>query len=68
MIEVDCIGLSCPIPVVNVKKALKDNPDGLNVTVDNIAAKENVTRFASNQGYKVSSKEDCGVWKLEIRK
>lgn len=66
--DVDCVGLSCPIPVVHTKKALKENPEGLNVTVDNVAAKENVTRFASNMGYKVSSSEDNGVWTLQIRK
>lgn len=68
MIDLDCIGLSCPMPVVNVKKALKENPEGLNVTVDNVAAKENVTRFAKNMGYNVTVNEADGIWKMEIRK
>lgn len=68
MRDVDCIGLSCPMPVVNTKKALKDSPDGLNVTVDNICAKENVSRFATNMGYNVNVVESDGTWKIEIRK
>lgn len=68
MKDVDCIGLSCPMPVVYTKKAIKESPDGLNVTVDNVAAKENVARFAKNMGYNVSVNEMDGIWKLEIRK
>lgn len=68
MKDIDCIGLSCPMPVVNTKKALKENPEGVNVTVDNVCAKENVTRFAKNMGYNVTVNEADGIWKMEIRK
>lgn len=68
MTELDCTGLSCPIPVVKTKKALKDNPEGLNVLVDNMAAKENVSRFSATMGYNVTVTENDGTWKIEIRK
>jgi len=68
MKAVDCLGLSCPIPVVNTKKALKENPEGLDVLVDNIAARENVTRFAQSMNYKVTVESCNDYWKLLIRK
>lgn len=68
MKEVDCIGLSCPIPVVNTKRELKNNPDGLDVLVDNVAAKENVTRFAQKMGYEVTISQENSNWRLQIRK
>jgi len=35
------------------KKALSKSPEGLEVLVDNTTAKENISRFAGNSGYKV---------------
>lgn len=57
---VDARGYACPMPVVMVQKEVKTNdPQLLEVLVDNQCALENVTRFANNQGYSVtSSKED----------
>ena len=54
---VDARGYSCPIPVIMVQKAVKDNPDKLEVYVDNQTAVGNVTRFANNNGYDVEVKE-----------
>ena len=68
MFAVDCKGLSCPIPVVNTKKALNAHPEGVDVIVDNIVPKENVTRYAKAVGYKVDAAEDDGIWTLKIRK
>jgi len=56
MIEVDARGLSCPIPVVKTKKALSGKPEKATVTVDNVAAFENVTRYAKAMKYEVESK------------
>lgn len=48
---VDARGLSCPQPVLMTKNALKKN-DNIEVLVDNETAKENVSRYAVNNGYK----------------
>ncbi len=64
---VDARGLSCPEPVIMVKKFLKNNnrPSDVDVRVDNIASKENVTRYLEAMGYKVDTvKEDDG-WSLK---
>ncbi len=68
MKELDTSGFSCPEPVIMTKKALKDNPEGLDVIVDNRASKENVTRYATALGYKVSAEEGQGNWKLRVSK
>lgn len=54
---IDARGLSCPIPVIMVQKAVKTEPDTLEVLVDNKPAVGNVTRFANNNGYDVTVKE-----------
>ncbi|MCH3916048.1 MAG: sulfurtransferase TusA family protein [Spirochaetia bacterium] len=65
---VDARGLSCPVPVVMTKKALKDKPAELKVLVDNRAAFENVTRFAKAMKYDVVQKEEGDDLVLELRK
>jgi len=52
---IDTSGLSCPEPVLRVKKALKTKPASLEVLVDNKAALQNVQRFLENQKYRVSA-------------
>ena len=55
---IDARGLACPMPVVMVQKAVKDGaPATVEVLVDNQFAVENITRYASNQGYRVSVQE-----------
>lgn len=54
---IDARGQACPIPVIMVQKAVKNNsPAEIEVLVDNKTAMENVSRFAGNQGYHVEVK------------
>lgn len=58
---IDARGLACPMPVVMVQKAVKNGtPAELEVLVDNQCAVENITRYASNQGYQVAVQEQDG--------
>ena len=50
---IDARGRSCPEPVLMTKKALSNNPEVLEVLVDNTTANENISRFAKNSGYNV---------------
>ena len=68
MFEVDCRGLSCPEPVINTKRALKSNPNGVVVLVDNRVPLENVTRFAHAMGYNATSVEKDEESKITIKK
>ena len=54
---IDARGYSCPMPVVMVQKEVKSNaPQTLEVLVDDPCAVENITRFASNNGYEAASR------------
>ena len=53
-ITLDCRGLACPGPVLKTMEAVEtDAPDTLTVTVDDQAARENVTRLLNGKGYSV---------------
>ncbi len=65
---IDARGLSCPQPVLLTKKALDKGGAAYEVLVDNGTAKENVTRFAQNAGYKVSVAEDSDDYRLTLTK
>lgn len=61
MIEIDVRGLSCPIPVVKTKKAVEANQNEIIVVlVDSAVAGENVSRLATNIGYKVKIENGAG--------
>lgn len=68
MKSVDARGLSCPQPVIETKKALRDKPAELEVLVDNIAAVENVSRFAAATGYSVVRKDSGDYTALQLKK
>lgn len=69
MKEIDARGLVCPQPVILTKKALEEISEGEVVAiVDNITARENVSRLAANLNYEyeVSDREGCHY--IKIRK
>lgn len=47
MIIIDAKKLACPAPVLKTKKALEETSGVIQILVDNIAARENVKRFAT---------------------
>lgn len=65
---VDARGLSCPTPVLLTQKAMKSNENYYEVLVDSPTPRENVTRFAESQGYKVEVEEKNGEFLLKISK
>lgn len=68
MKSIDATGLSCPQPVLLAKQGLSSSPEGIDITVDNATAEQNITRFAKNIGYSVESTNDGELFKLAIRK
>lgn len=66
MKELDARGLSCPEPVVMIRKAMASKEGAYQMVVDNVTAKENVTRYAQHQGYQVSVEETEGEYRLSI--
>lgn len=64
----DARGLSCPQPVLMLKKAMDGGGENFEIIVDNTAAKENITRFAGNLGYNVTVNEKEGDYILTVAK
>lgn len=63
----DCRGLACPEPVIRTRAALAEpGLDALQVIVDNDAARGNVTRFATNHGWRVASESRDGLYYLTL--
>ena len=68
MTTIDARGLSCTEPVIMTRKALKSKENRYTVLVDNVASRENVTRFAESQGFRVKLTEESGQYRLELSK
>ncbi len=68
MTTIDARGLSCPEPVILISQAMKSGEAAYEIKVDNRVSKENVTRYAEHQSYKVSVTEADGEFTLAIRK
>jgi len=69
MREIDARGLKCPEPVIITKKALEEIEEGLVVSiVDNITARENVSRLAANLNLQYEIEEKDGCFYISINK
>ena len=68
MKTLDARGLSCPEPVIMIRKAMMSKENAYEITVDNVTSRENVTRYAEHQGYTVTVSEKDGEYTLAIRK
>ena len=57
MVKVNGMGKTCPIPLIETKKAVKAlaAPDTIEVMVDNTMAVKNITRFATDSGYSITT-------------
>lgn len=67
--RIDVQGLSCPLPVVAVRNKLLEMEKGiLEVLIDTGASKDNITRMATNAGWKVVAREEDGEYLLTISK
>ena len=66
---IDARGLSCPMPVVMVQKAIqKEHPAVLEVLVDARVAVENISRYARSQGYRTAIAEQGQEFTLTLKK
>lgn len=63
---IDARGLSCPEPVIMIRKAMASNENEYQIVVDNNVSKENVTRYATHQGYSVEVEEKDQEFYLNI--
>jgi selenium metabolism protein YedF len=69
MKNLDCRGLPCPGPVIQVKKTLAETPPGasFSIDLDSEASRDNVLRFAESRGAGVTVQEGAeGDFRLVI--
>ncbi|SHH96197.1 sulfurtransferase TusA family protein [Sporanaerobacter acetigenes] len=68
MEKIDVRGMSCPQPVLMTKNAIEKHPEGIDILVDNNTAKNNITRFLKNSGYKLEFKNEEEDTLIVVRK
>ena len=68
--NVDARGLSCPQPVLDTMDEIERVKKGkIVVLVDTVAAKENVSRAVTSQGWRVQAvQEEGGGYRITIEK
>ena len=69
--KVDTRGLACPQPVLmTLNEIKKETANEIEILADTEAAKENVSRAATSQGWNVScvSEDNNGEYKITLNK
>lgn len=57
--RIDARGLSCPQPVINAQRKMKEMGNGtFEVIIDTTTSRDNVTRMATKEGWNVETKEE----------
>ncbi len=68
-IKVNALGLSCPQPVLETKKALTGlNSGKVEIMVDTATSRDNVARFGENKGWKVTKEANEQGYKVTLEK
>jgi tRNA 2-thiouridine synthesizing protein A len=70
-IKVDCTGETCPIPLVETRKALRKAKEGdiIEVTGTHPSSKKEIPLAVKALGLELLSQEEKdGVWKIRIRR
>ncbi|KPU45313.1 hypothetical protein OXPF_12060 [Oxobacter pfennigii] len=71
MIEVDCLGEICPVPIIRIKENLKSmkSGDSIKVVTDHSCTQQSVMDFFKNKKFKVQCEEVInGVWEITVIK
>ncbi len=70
-IKVDCTGETCPVPLVETRKALRKAKEGdiVEVVGTHPASKKEIPMAVKSLGLElIDIQEEGGVWKIRIRK
>ena len=68
--EIDVMGETCPVPLVEVRKTIQNASEGdiIKVTGDHPASKEEIPMAVNEMGYEVLNIEDEGDgWIIKIK-
>ena len=67
MIKIDALGLSCPEPLIMLKKELEKSGEVI-LMVDNKISVETCSRYVKSKGYSVDIATSGSVHELHIKK
>ena len=71
-IKVQCIGETCPVPLVETRKALRKAQEGdiIEVTGNHPSSKKEIPMAVKAMGLELLGVEDekDGIWKIRIRR
>jgi len=70
-IKVDCTGETCPVPLVETRKALRKAKEGdiVEVIGTHPASKKEIPMAVKSLGLElIDVQEEGGMWKIKIRK
>ena len=70
-IRIDCTGKNCPVPLIEMRKAIRKaaNGDVVEITGDHSASKKEIPMAVGSLGQElVDVREDGGKWTIRIRK
>jgi tRNA 2-thiouridine synthesizing protein A len=70
-IRVDCINETCPVPLVETRKALRKASKGdvIEVKGTHQSSKKEIPMAVKSMGLELLEvEEECGVWSIRIRK
>lgn len=71
MLELDCLGDMCPVPILKLKKCdqLKQKGDRVMLITDHSCVLESITEYCEKKQLHVSIVEPMnGIWELTIEK
>jgi len=67
MTTIDCRGQQCPQPVIQVRRQLLAEPEGiLQVLVDDAAARDNISKLAASRGCNVTVTPEGATYRLTL--
>ncbi|WP_457590637.1 sulfurtransferase TusA family protein [Geoglobus sp.] len=69
--SVDCIGMFCPMPLFEARKAIEEVDVGevVEILADDPSAKNDIPEWAERAGHKVVElKEDNGIFIIRIKR
>jgi TusA-related sulfurtransferase len=66
--KIDVRGLSCPQPLLLIKKAIEAGENNFTVLADDIGVIENITRLLLNSGFHIETEKEGRETLLRISK
>jgi TusA-related sulfurtransferase len=67
IMTLDLRGLSCPIPLLKTRDALKD-ANAVTVVVDELPPKENIIKYANSQNFTVNCTTNSDEYIITIKR